>query len=127
MATDRIFVDKLKQVAKSLEQNKGRLRLFAAVWKDDIKRWDILVSASWVDYERMKENIGDIFDALKQQFNGEFVLRISGIHPLKVTEPLVTQLTKMVNVDEGGDLEFENVQVNNLNLERVVVIVSRQD
>jgi hypothetical protein len=126
MAADRTMIEKLKKVIDALEK-MGKLKMFALVWRENLKRWDVLVSAKWVDSRKIDENVGDIFDALKSQFNGEFAFRFSGIYPLATTEPFVVQLTQLLDVDEGGDVELENCQINNVNIERMVLLVSRKE
>lgn len=117
---------KLREVAKALEDSKGRLRLFACIWRPDVKKWDILVSADWVNYQKLQENIGDIFDVFKSQFNGEFALRFSGIYPLSTKEPLIKNLTELFAAS-SGTLELNEIQVGDVKIEKMVLIVSRAE
>ncbi|MBI4458081.1 hypothetical protein HY633_03910 [Candidatus Uhrbacteria bacterium] len=126
MMMDTATKNKLEEVVKTLEKSKGELKLFACVWKDDVKKWDVIVSADWVIYDKLKENLGVIFDAFKGKFNGEFALRFSGIYPLNKDEPFVKEVTKLFSFTTGS-MELNEVRFGDVRVDKMVLFVSRGD
>jgi hypothetical protein len=116
--------DKLQKIALALESTKGELKLLACVWRDDVKKWDILVSANWINYSKLQEDIGVIFDEFKKEFNGEFALRFSGIFPLSTTEPFVNQITQLISVT-SGTVELKEIRIGEVKVDKIALIVSR--
>lgn len=124
MMVDETVVEKLKRVVKTLDE-KGGLRLFAIVWRENLKRWDVLVSADWIVYSKMSDNIGIIYDALKKEFNGEFALRFSSIEPLQTDEMIVKDLTGTISIEPNSVADFEDVTIGNTTINKMVLFVSR--
>ena len=127
MVMDERTKDKISAVTKSLENERGSLRLLACVWREDLKNWNVIVSADWVDYDQVKENIGDIFDVFKKYFNGEFALRFSGIHPLETEEPFVQKVTELFEVTSSeSPIEIDSVTIGGKEIDSIVLFVSRK-
>ena len=125
MTMDITVKNRLQEVVKRLEETKGGLKLFACVWRDSVKRWDIVVSATWVDYGKSVENLGDMLDATKATFNGEYSLRFYTINPLKEEEPFVQEIIKLL-APVTAPVEFENVSFGGVNIEKMVLFVAKK-
>lgn len=126
MFMDEATKNKIIDVARTLENDKGRLKLFACIRKENEKKWDIIVSADWINYSSLKENIGDIFDAFKGRFNGEFALRFSGIYPLEITEDFVIRTTELFE-SNGDILELNEIKVGDVMVDKMLLVYSRSD
>jgi hypothetical protein len=117
------LIEKMNRVVSSLSK-KGSLKLFALNWRGDMNQWDILVSADWIDYEKLRDNLSDIFQELKKEFNGQYALLFSGIHPLVPSEPLVQSINKAFPAT-NEIMNLERVQFGTLVVEKMILFVSR--
>ena len=115
--------DKIQRVVLSLSNRMGSLALLACVWRNDSKKWDIVISASWITRSSVKENIGDIFDAFKEEFNGEFALRFSGIYPLATDESFVRNLQSFIG-SSTDSVELSDVRINGIDSDKIIVFAS---
>lgn len=123
MGNDELM-EKMTRVARNLSEKKGVLKFFALNWREEYNQWDILVSADWVDYDKLRDNISDIFQEVKKEFNGQYSLLFTGIHPLRPEEAVVQSITKAVAIPSGST-ELVKCQFGNLYIERMILFVSR--
>jgi len=116
--------EKMGRVAKSLSESRGGLKLFALNWRNDLEQWDILVGADWVDYDKMRDTISIIFQEIKKEFNGQYAMTFSGIHPLKPSEPVVQSITSAFVKTNDDATELTRVQFGNLVVDRMLLFIS---
>lgn len=123
---DKELKEKMIRVVQSLVSKKGDLKLFVLNWISESNQWDIVVSADWVDYQKLRDNISDIFLEVKKEFNGQYSLLFSGIHPLTTEEPMVKNITKMMAIPSGV-MDLTNVQIGGLLVEKMIIFVSQSN
>lgn len=81
------MVEKLKNIAETIEREKGKLTVFAAIKMDElVDSWSIVFSADWInviDDDARKSNFGYIFSLLEKELTADERQQIAriGIFP----------------------------------------------
>jgi len=128
MKMEKSVLDRLIIIAKEIEESRPGVKLFICVWREELSKWDIVISAEWVDYNNLKDSVEIIFDIFKGKFNGEFALRFSGIYPLKVDEPFVDSITKLFPVTSTEEIkEFDELVLRDKKFSNMVIIISKPE
>lgn len=122
----REIIEKLTAIKDSIltEKSGGKLRFFGALVRADMEeKWDLLISADWVEKNSSEEDLVYIIKKLKDSF-GEKLDFLFRIVLLKPDETFVRQLAKAIIRENGGKPgEITNLAVNaEFTLKQLIVI-----
>jgi hypothetical protein len=87
------MVNDFSETISSIERQKGSLGLFAVAKMDDlIDRWTILIGASWINDDNIKETFREIIDILKENSAMNDLNHIARIGIYSLDEHLIQDL-----------------------------------
>lgn len=110
------IITKLMYIEKEISKDMGPFKLFALLLREDKEKWDLLVSAAWIDLDKY-DSLKYVASKLQSKLNQEELFEISGIviiddmsiidninkeiykHSYKVDYPHVDEIT---NYDISG-------------------------
>jgi hypothetical protein len=96
------ILDKLKTVVQSLEKDCGSISLFALFLREDsLKKWDILVSASWLSSSE-KKSYETIISKVQSVLTPVELVQFSRVVILDNTDPVVSFLQEACPLTNGG-------------------------
>jgi hypothetical protein len=104
------ILGKLKNALKELEDEHGSILLFALFLREEaLGKWDLLVSASWLD-SRMLDSYETISKAIQKHLDVKELVQISRIVVLEVGDPAVAFLQDLHSVSNGSFVEVQNCE-----------------
>lgn len=96
------ILDKFKSVVLSLEENYGSILLFALFLREDsLEKWDIVVSASWLNSSD-KNAYTKVISKIQSILNSSELIEISRVVILDNTDPVVSFLQEVCPLTNGG-------------------------
>ena len=120
------LVDKLASLEREVSSQKGDFALFGVFVREDAQnRWDLLVSAQWLEANK-KEALEYLADRLKLQLDAQEWLSLSRVVILEKGNPILAAVRRMVNVRHGR-VKMENNVVSGLEIRRAYVITATKD
>ena len=89
----------MRKVEADLAQEKGPLNLFALFEREDINRWDLVISAPWAKHDL--ETLGYIADVIKRHLTPEEMVFLARMVILPADEDPVLSLNANFDVEHG--------------------------
>lgn len=118
------MVEKFKLILQQIENEKGAIKLFAILKMDEITdKWTIILSASWINEENLKENFIFLRDKLSETFNREELSTIARLGIFTEKEHIVQELLKY---KEGSVIE-QDEKVNGNIVHEAYILASNSD
>jgi hypothetical protein len=109
--------EKLALLEREVSGEKGEFSLFGLFLREDAQdedKWDILVSAFWLDADK-KEGLAYLAKEIQKRLEPDELLSISRIVVLERGDPILEAIHKAVNVKHGKvevkDSNFSGVQI----------------
>jgi len=109
--------EKLALLEREISDEKGEFSLFGLFLREDAQdedKWDILVSALWLDADK-KEGLAYLANEIQKRLEPDELLSISRIVVLERGDPILEAIHKAVNVKHGEvevkDSNFYGVQI----------------
>jgi len=93
------LAEKVRKVEADLAQEKGPLNLFALFEREDINRWDLVISAPWAKHDL--ETLGYIADVIKRHLTPEEMVFLARMVILPADEDPVLSLNANFDVEHG--------------------------
>ncbi|MDD5251465.1 MAG: hypothetical protein PHT12_02420 [Patescibacteria group bacterium] len=119
------FVTKLIEAEKSLARAKGRFVLFGLFKRSDLDdKWDLLVSADWLNERNYQDNFVSIQKTL-HRYLGSNINIIARILMIPDNVPFVKSINSAFNIEHGSAV-ITNCSINNILLERAYLITSNR-
>jgi len=104
------ILDKLKIALKDLERESGGVLLFALFLREEaLGKWDLLISAPWLD-ARGLELYEQVTQAVQKQMGDTEITQLSRIVILKSGDPAVAFLQHLYPVPNGSFIEVANCE-----------------
>ncbi|MFA6198195.1 MAG: hypothetical protein WC734_03540, partial [Patescibacteria group bacterium] len=119
------MVDKLKNLIKQIERQKGPISLFM-LWKDvqDISKWSVVISAPWLDNMGQREAVDYWIKHLQLTLNNTELTEIIRVSVIKTTDNFVTFLTRALNITDGA-VRFTRSQVGNYYINDAIIFEAK--
>lgn len=114
--------EKVRKVEADLAKEKGPLNLFALFEREDINRWDLVVSGSWATDNL--ETLGYIADVVKRHLTPQEMVMLARIVILPADEDPVLSLNAKFDV-EHGEVEVNHPSRFGLPVKYGYIITSR--
>jgi len=109
--------EKLALLEREVSDEKGEFSLFGLFLREDAQdedKWDILVSALWLDADK-KESLAYLAKEIQKRLEPDELLSISRIVVLERGDPILEAIHKAVNVKHGKvevkDSNFSGIQI----------------
>jgi len=109
--------EKLALLEREVSGEKGEFSLFGLFLREDAQdedKWDLLVSALWLDDDK-KEGLTYLAKEIQERLEPNEILTISRIVVLERGDPILEAIHKAVNVKHGEvevkDSNFSGVQI----------------
>jgi len=109
--------EKLALLEREVSDEKGEFSLFGLFLREDAQdedKWDLLVSALWLDDDK-KEGLTYLAKEIQERLEPNEILTISRIVVLERGDPILEAIHKAVNVKHGEvevkDSNFSGVQI----------------
>jgi hypothetical protein len=119
------LVEKLTIVEKETSAEKGKYDLFALFLREDSSnKWDILVSADWMD-ERKEEVLKYLSQKIQKAFTPDELFQISRIVIIEKDNPSLPGLQRAFN-GEHGAIEIKDATFFGLQIKHAFLITSRR-
>ncbi len=120
------ILKKLKIIESETSAERGSYELFALFLRDNSPgKWDILVSADWIDNNNKGEALEYLGQKIKSLLNTDELLQISHIVIIENDDPRLSNLQKKISV-EHGFVELKNTTIFGLQIERAFFITSKR-
>ena len=119
------MVEKLKNLIRKIESQKGVIALFM-LWKDsqDITKWTVVVSANWIDRMSKRAVLDYLIKNLQSTLNKTELNEISRISILKTSDNFVKSLTRILNIS-GGTARFTQNQIGHYYIHDAVIFEAK--
>jgi hypothetical protein len=119
------FVKKLQRIEQRISAQQGPFDLFAALRPEsDLRLWDLLVAAQWLDHWSLKQT-RIIAAQLAREFPLPEMVKFSRIAVIERDNPGLRQLHSAVQLEHGVH-EFKNVIWFDAKILHAYVITCRQ-
>jgi hypothetical protein len=109
--------DKLVSLEREISSERGEFSLFGLFLREDAQdsdKWDILVSAPWLEVNK-KDGLEYLVNQIGKKLEPDELLSISRIVVLEKGNPVLQAINKAVNVKHGRvevrDSNFSGVQI----------------
>jgi hypothetical protein len=113
----------IKEIARELSEEYGRLNLFALSEREDLKdKWDVLISVS-IPSEKKKELINKVITKFRTKLQPSELIQISRFVFLEPNHAFVQNINYFTQV-ENSDIEIRNGTINNIRIGHAIVISS---
>ena len=104
------ILNKLKSALKDLETEDGIVLLFALFLREEaLGKWDLLVSASWLD-SRTLDSYERISKAVQKYLDDKEIVQLARIVILDADDPAVAFLQDLHPVPNGSFVEVPNCE-----------------
>ena len=119
------MVDKLKNLIRKIESQKGVIALFMLL-KDsaDISKWTVVVSANWIDRMSQRTALDFFIKNFQSTLNRTELNEISRVSTLKTNDGFVKSLTRTLNIS-GGAVRFTQNQIGNYYIHDAVIFEAK--
>jgi len=108
---------KLALLEQEVSEEKGEFSLFGLFLREDAQdedKWDLLVSALWLDADK-KESLAYLAKEIQKRLEPDELMSISRIVVLEKGDPILEAIHKAVKVKHGKvevkDSNFSGVQI----------------
>lgn len=119
------IVNKLMAIEKETSTERGMYDLFALFLREDsADKWDILVSANWIDNNK-EESLKYLAQRIQKAFAPDELLLISRIVIIEQTNPALPALQQAVSI-EHGFAEIKDFNFSGLEVKHAYLITSRK-
>lgn len=108
------IVEKLSRVIEkiTLEKTSGILRFFGLIERNDLEnKWDILLSADWLEKNNSEKDLIYVIERLKEEFSNNLDF-LSSVVLLIPSNPLIKYLAKAVSLSENEGIERHSVKID---------------
>jgi predicted O-linked N-acetylglucosamine transferase (SPINDLY family) len=109
--------EKLALLEQEVSDKKGEFSLFGLFLREDAQdedKWDLLVSALWLDADK-KEGLAYLAKEIQKQLKPDELMSISRIVVLEKGDPILEAIHKTVKVKHGKvevkDSNFSGIQI----------------
>ena len=116
------LAEKVRHVEADIAREKGPLNLFALFEREDINRWDLVISAPWAAHDH--ETLKYIADVIKRHLTPEEMTLLARMVILPADEDPVLALNASFDV-EHGQMELNNPSRFGLPVKYGYIITSR--
>lgn len=116
------LAEKVRLVEADIAKEKGPLNLFALFEREDINRWDLVISAPWAKHDQA--TLGYIADVIKRHLAPEEMTLLARMVILPADEDPVLSLNASFDV-EHGQMELNNPSRFGLPVKYGYIITSR--
>jgi hypothetical protein len=100
------IIEKIKSLIKDLEQEYGLLLICALFLRDgDLEKWDIIISASWLNPSEM-QSYKIVSSKLQKSLSDTELVQFSRIVILNTDDPVVSYLQGLETISNGGYKEL---------------------
>lgn len=109
------IINKLRVIEKETSVERGEYNLFALFLREDSSnKWDILVSASWIDNNK-EEALKYLAQKVQKAFTKTELSQISRIVIIEENNPALPALQQVVSIEHGAaeikDSNFFGLQI----------------
>lgn len=100
------IIEKIKSLIKELEKEHGLLLICALFLREgDLEKWDIIISASWLDPAEM-QSYKTVSSKLQESLSDAELVQFSRIVILNKDDPVVSYLLGLETISNGGFKEL---------------------
>lgn len=117
-------LEQLRRVMNEVSAEKGEFILFGYFLREDASRWDLVLSAHWLEEEGLREAFR-VFFAKLTPLIGKQQLFSFNIAPVKPADPRLKALLKEVQV-ENGLVELQDVTLFDMDMRRVYILQAKR-
>lgn len=117
--------EKLALLEREVSDEKGEFSLFGLFLREDAQdedKWDILVSALWLDADK-KEGLAYLAKEIQKRLEPDELLSISRIVVLERGDPILEAIHKAVNV-KHGKVELKNSNFSGVQITHACISTS---
>jgi hypothetical protein len=119
------LVEKLTAIEKETSADRGEYDLFALFLREDSSnKWDILVSASWVN-DNKEDALKYLAQKIQNAFTPDELFQISRIVIIERNNPALPALQQAIRV-EHGTAEIKDSNLFGLQIKHAFLITSRR-
>lgn len=118
------LVDKLSAIERETSLEKGDYNLFALFLREDSpNKWDILVSANWID-ENKEKALKYLAQKIQTEFTSEELVQIARIVIIEGENPALPALQQSIDT-EHGTAEIKDSNFFGLQIKHAFLITSK--
>lgn len=119
------LAEKFASLEARISEEKGPFCLFALVLREDAPdRWDLLISAPWLDYVNLETAVTYMVDEIKSHLGADALIQLSRIIPIDPNQEPVRELNRSIQV-EHGIVELKDCVFFGLPIKQAFIITSQ--
>ena len=121
------FVQQLIESVKEMEASNGLFTLAMLVPSESglTDRWNMVVSAKWIDDKGLKQAIPMVTSSLLKLLSKANVGKIDRISPLSTGEAIVRELVGEAEVTLGSAVRIESFTLTKRGIQEAIILVAR--
>lgn len=121
------FVQQLVDFVQAMEFDRGQFTLAMLVPSESglIDRWNLVVSAKWIDEKGLKPAIPTITSSLLKHLSKANLGKIERISPLSTDEPIVRELVSENEITPGTAFRIESFTLTKRGIAEAIVLAAR--
>ena len=122
------MIEEITEVEKLLSKKLGPFLLFALFQREDaLGKWDIVVSAKWIEKLGKRKVLDDLAQQLQMRADRIDVTTISRIVILDPSEPVVKKISACFRAEHKNHFEIEDSVLFGLEIKHAFVVTSRKE
>lgn len=119
------LIEKITAIEKQGSEEKGEYNLFALFLREDSSnKWDILVSANWID-ENKEKALKYLAEKIQKALSKDELSQISRIVIIEKDNPSLPSLQQTINI-EHGSAEIKDSNIFGLQIKHAFLITSKK-
>lgn len=121
------FVQQLVKFVQKMEASKGQFTLAMLVPSESglADKWNLVVSAKWIDDKGLKSAIPVITSGLLDYVSRSSVGKIERISPLNTNEPIVRELVSESEVTPGEAFRIQSFTLTKRDIQEAILLAAR--
>ncbi|HKD15893.1 MAG TPA: hypothetical protein VKE71_15265 [Candidatus Angelobacter sp.] len=121
------FVQQLIEFVQEMETARGQFTLAMLVPSESglVDKWNLAVSAKWVDDEGLQPAIPTITSALLDHLSKVNMRKLERISPLSTKDSFVNDVVAEVPVTPGTAYRVQSFALNMRGIEQAIILVAR--
>ncbi|KJV05496.1 hypothetical protein [Methylocucumis oryzae] len=117
-------IAKLKSIEETASKEMGKFSFFALFLPEDSpNKWDLIVSADWIDHDKLKA-LRYLAKKMNESFSSAEIVNLSKVVPIETKNSELIQLTKQYRT-EHDTKEIRNKDFFGIPIDQAYIITAK--
>ena len=119
-----VQIEKFRHVMEEVSAEKGEFVLFGLFLREEADKWDLVISAPWLDAGKLK-SLGEFVNKASEIIDIQELLTLSRIVTLNQDDPNLDAILQTVQVDDGP-LYLQDPNFFDLNIKHAYILRAKK-